>query len=68
MFPSVGFVVYMTNAPEVIILGYVNTEDVHVQKDSKCLSLRVENVILIRFSHNFYLSLAYAYASTCMLA
>lgn len=49
MFPSVGFVVYMTNAPEVIILEYVNKKDAHVQKDSNWLSLRVKKVILISF-------------------
>lgn len=55
MFPSVGFVVYMSNATGVIILEYANTEDVHVQKDSNLLSLRVKKVMLISLKKNFIL-------------
>lgn len=52
MFPSVDFVVYMSNATGVIILEYANTEDVHVQKDSNLLSLRVKKVMLISLKKN----------------
>lgn len=45
LFPPVGFVAYLSNAEEVIFLGYVKTEDVPVQKGSHLLILRVKKVI-----------------------
>lgn len=46
LFPSVGFVNYTNNALEVIILEYVKTKDVPVQKDSQSLIRRVKKVML----------------------
>lgn len=43
-----------TNAPEVVIMEYVNKKDVHVQKDSNWLSLRVKKSNINEFLTQFW--------------